>query len=110
MNKVSSKVELTFFVLSSKGLTDWEKTRLLGKLGPKLTKDGVLVLHCDESRSQHKNKNLVIKRFFELLKKALVVPKKRKPTKPSKSSVEKRLKSKKKDSNKKLNRKKPEWD
>ncbi|WP_240751495.1 alternative ribosome rescue aminoacyl-tRNA hydrolase ArfB [Flagellimonas onchidii] len=110
VNKVSSKVELSFDVNASQGFSEGEKERLLIKLAPKLTKDGVLIIQCDESRSQHKNKEIIIKRFFELIKTALEVPKKRKPTKPSKSSVEKRLKGKKKDSDKKANRKKPDWD
>ncbi|PWL40525.1 aminoacyl-tRNA hydrolase [Flagellimonas aquimarina] len=110
VNKVSSKVELTFDLKSSGGLSNSEKDRLLLKLDARLTKDGVLLLQCDEARSQHKNKALVVTRFFDLLKKALEVPKKRRPTKPSKASVEKRLKSKKKDSNKKAYRKKPDLD
>ncbi len=110
VNKVSSKVELTFSLQSSLGLSPSEKERLLLKLGKRLTKDEVLILQCDQARSQHKNKQLVIKRFFELVKKALEIPKKRKTTKPSKSSIEKRLKSKKKDAYKKASRKKPDWD
>lgn len=108
MNKVSSKVELTFNVPSSEGLSDGEKERLLLKLSSRLTNDGTLLLQCDEARSQHKNKELVVKRFFDVLKKALEVPKKRKPTKPSKSSIEKRLQSKKKASEKKEGRKPPD--
>lgn len=110
VNKVSSKVELTFNPQPSYGLSDAEKGRLFLKLDARLTKEGLLILQCDEARSQHKNKAIVIKRFFDLLKKSLEVPKKRKPTKPSKSSVEKRLKSKKIDSNKKAYRKKPDLD
>lgn len=83
VNKVSTKVELAFDVAASQGLSAVEKERLLLKLKSRLTKDGVLQLHCDESRSQHKNRDLVVKRFFDLLKNALKVPKKRKPTKPT---------------------------
>lgn len=101
-------MELGFDIGNSLGLTHNEKERLLLKLKHRLTKTGVLILHCDEARSQHQNKNLVTKRLFEVLKKALHVPKKRKPTKPSKSSIEKRLKSKKLNANKKERRKKPE--
>ncbi|MDC6385338.1 aminoacyl-tRNA hydrolase [Flagellimonas taeanensis] len=108
VNKVSSKVELTFNVPSSEGLSDGEKERLMLKLSSRLTNDGTLLLQCDEARSQHKNKELVVKRFFDVLKKALEVPKKRKPTKPSKSSIEKRLQSKKKASEKKEGRKPPD--
>lgn len=109
-NKVSSKVELTFDVLNSNGLTDTEKDSLRLRLKSKLTKDYSLLLQCDELRSQHKNKDLVIKRFFEVLKKALHVPKKRKPSKPSKSAIEKRLKAKKRAAMKKVNRSKPSLD
>lgn len=91
-NKVSSKVELSFQIAASDGLTERQKKRLLLKLGNKLSKEGVLILQCDESRSQHKNKDLVIKRFFKLLEKSLIVPKARKKSKPTRSSIEKRLK------------------
>src|SRR6056297_975826 len=94
-NKVSSKVALNFDLKNSDGLSDTEKARILRKLRSKLTQEGNLLLQCDESRSQHKNKELVIKRFFHLLESALVVRKKRKRTKPSKSAIERRLKSKK---------------
>lgn len=110
VNKVSSKVELSFSILDSEALSDKEKERLLLKLANRLTKENILILQCDEARSQHKNKDLVVKRFLDMLKKALHIPKKRKPTKPSKSSVEKRLKSKKVTSSIKANRKKPTLD
>ncbi|MGW9684487.1 alternative ribosome rescue aminoacyl-tRNA hydrolase ArfB [Flagellimonas sp. 2504JD1-5] len=110
VNKVSSKVELSFSPELSTGLSNIEKQRLLLKLGNRINKEGFFILQCDEGRSQHKNKQLVIKRFFSLLKKALEVPKKRRATKPSKSSIEKRLKSKKKAAEKKAGRKKPDWD
>ena len=110
VNKVSSKVELTFNLTNAQGLTAKEKQRLLLKLSNRLTKENSLIIQCDEARSQHKNKQLVIKRFFELLKKTLHIPKKRKPTKPSKSSIEKRLKSKKATSSIKANRQKPKLD
>ena len=108
-NKVSSKVELSFELNTSNGLTEREKKRIQLKLDNKLTKDGVLILQCDESRSQHKNKQLVIKRFFKLLEKSLIVPKPRKKSKPTRSSIEKRLKGKKIASLKKLTRGKPEF-
>ena len=110
MNKVSSKVELSFDLPASHGLSETEKQRLLLKLDSRLTKEGTLILQCDEARSQHKNKELVIKRFYDLLKAALHVPKKRRPTKPTRSSMEKRLKSKKKTAEKKAKRRNPELD
>ncbi|WP_324024866.1 alternative ribosome rescue aminoacyl-tRNA hydrolase ArfB [Maribacter sp. BPC-D8] len=108
-NKVSSKVELSFHIESSAGLTERQKKRALLKLENKLSKEGLLILQCDESRSQHKNKELVIKRFFKLLEKSLVVPKARKKSRPTRSSIEKRLKGKKIASLKKLNRGKPDY-
>lgn len=110
VNKVSSKVEVAFGIAQSKGLTPSEKERLLLKLKNRLNKDQVLLLQCDEARSQHKNKQLVVKRLFDLLKKALHIPKKRKATKPSKAVIEKRLKFKKMASQKKSSRRPPNLD
>ena len=108
VNKVSSKIELTFNLPESLAFSDVQKERLLNKLQNRLTKDGLLILQCDESRSQHKNKELIIKRFLELIKNSLFVPKKRIPTKIPKSVIRKRLKSKRKISDKKANRRKPD--
>ena len=108
-NKVSSKVELSFHIESSAGLTERQKKRALLKLGNKISKEGNLILQCDESRSQHKNKELVTKRFLKLLEKSLMVPKARKKSRPTRSSIEKRLKGKKIASLKKLNRGKPDY-
>ncbi len=108
VNKVSTKIGLAFDVVNSNAFTESEKERLLLKLDNRLTKENVLLLQCDESRSQHKNKELVIKRLFTLLENALKVPKKRRKTKPKRSAIEKRLKSKKRNAQKKANRGKPE--
>ena len=110
VNKVSTKVELTFDVESSNALSLMEKERIYHKLASRLTKDNVLILQSDESRSQHKNKEIITKRFLEVLEFAVAVPKKRRKTKPSRSSIEKRLKSKKKDALKKVNRRPPNLD
>ncbi len=110
VNKVSTKIELFFDLNNSDALSDPEKERLLLKLSHRLTKENKLLLQCDESRSQHKNKALVIKRFLQTIEIALKVQKKRRKTKPTRSAIEKRLKSKKKSSQKKVNRKKPEID
>ena len=108
VNKVSSKVELLFDVSNSLEFTDEQKQLLLKNLSAKLTKENVLLLSCDESRSQHKNKEIVIKRFLTLIKKGLIVPKKRTATKPTKSSIQKRLDKKKNIALKKVSRRKPE--
>ena len=110
VNKVSTKIELVFDVQSSNGLSDNEKERITAKLAYRVTKENTLLLQCDETRSQHKNKDLAIKRLLALLKQALIIPKKRRKTKPSKSSIEKRLKGKKKSAQEKANRRKPDLD
>ncbi|MFH6603187.1 alternative ribosome rescue aminoacyl-tRNA hydrolase ArfB [Maribacter algicola] len=106
VNKVSTKIELAFDIDNSNAFTATEKSRILLKLGNRLTKENILLLQCDESRSQHKNKELVIERLFVILENALKVHKKRRKTKPTRLSIEKRLKSKKKTAQKKTNRSK----
>lgn len=108
VNKVASKVELIFDLDASLGLTDDEKQRLKQSIANRLTKDNMLLLQCDESRSQHKNKTLVIERFFNLLNDGLIVQKERVPTKIPRSVIKKRLKAKRKVSDKKANRRPPE--
>jgi ribosome-associated protein len=110
VNKTSSKIELTFDLESSNSLSDGEKILLKTKLSSKLTKENVLILFCDESRSQHRNKNIAIKRFLELLKTNLIRPKRRKATKPSKGSIKRKAENKKRVSVKKALRKKPKLD
>jgi ribosome-associated protein len=108
VNKVSSKVVLTFDLLNSEALSDEEKERSQKKLKSKLTLEGILILNCDEDRSQLKNKAIVTKRFLEIIEKSLVIPKERKATKIPRSVVEKRLKDKSTTSEIKQNRKKPD--
>ncbi|WP_034041933.1 alternative ribosome rescue aminoacyl-tRNA hydrolase ArfB [Wocania ichthyoenteri] len=110
VNKVASKVELQFDLSNSIVFNEEQKERLQNKLHHRLTKDGMLVLKCDESRSQHKNKDLVIKRFLVIITSSLIIPKKRIPTKIPKSVIKKRLKNKRNRSEKKANRKKPNID
>jgi ribosome-associated protein len=106
VNKVSSKIVLIFDVATSQGLTDEERILLHTKLKTKISQENLLILTCDEDRSQFKNKRIIIKRFFEILEKALVLPKVRKATKISKSANEKRIQEKKKASEIKAGRKK----
>lgn len=107
VNKVATKVELKFDISKSNALSLIEKERIINRLANRLTKENVLILQADENRSQLRNKELVIKRFLALLGNAIKVQKKRKKTKPSKSSIEKRLRKKKKDALKKVNRRRP---
>ena len=107
VNKVASKVVLSFDVMNSFGLDDDEKERAQKKLKYKLTLEGILILNCDEDRSQLKNKEIVTKRFIEIITKSLLVPKERKATKVPKSVIEKRLKDKSSLAEIKQTRKKP---
>jgi len=109
-NKVSSKVILQFNIQQTKALSDQERITATHQLSTKISKDNVVTLSCDESRSQHKNKEVVIQRFILLMKSALKEPKKRVPTKVSKGVRAKRLESKKKMALKKSLRQKPKWD
>jgi len=110
VNKVSSKIELTYNLENSNSISEKERALLYTRWSTRLTKENNLILHCDESRSQHRNKELAIKRFLTLLQNAIKVDKIRKATKPSRSSVLKRLENKKTKSLKKTHRKKQNWD
>ncbi len=109
VNKVSSKVVLTFDLTNSHALNEEEKVLIATKLATKLTSENILILNCDEDRSQLKNKTIVTKRFLILIEKALLVPKKRKATKVPRSVIEKRIKAKRNLSEIKQNRRKPNF-
>jgi ribosome-associated protein len=110
VNKVSSKVVLSFDLNNSQALTVEEKVLLEKNLSTRLTTDLILILNCDEDRSQLRNKELVTKRFLELVKKGLIVQKARRETKVPKSAIRKRIKNKKNTSQLKKNRRKPDLD
>ena len=110
VNKVSSKVVLSFDLKKSSALSDEEKALLEINLSSRLTADLILILNCDEDRSQLKNKEIVTKRFLTLIKKGLTVPKPRKETNIPKSAIRKRIKNKKNVSQIKQNRRKPDLD
>jgi ribosome-associated protein len=104
VNKVESRVELRWHVASSLLLTEEQKQTLLQKFEKQLTSEGYLLITAQEDRSQLRNKEIALQKFHDLLKRALHKPKARKPTKPSKGAVRKRLEAKKKHSEKKANR------
>ncbi|MFK5857012.1 MAG: alternative ribosome rescue aminoacyl-tRNA hydrolase ArfB [Bacteroidota bacterium] len=108
VNKVNTKVELLFDVWKSAVLTSDQKDVISKKLSNRINVDGILSISSEETRSQFKNKELVVSRFIQLLNEALVPIKKRKATKRSKASVEKRLRNKKYQSDKKKNRRNEE--
>ncbi|AWK04228.1 aminoacyl-tRNA hydrolase [Flavobacterium crocinum] len=109
VNKVSSKVVLSFDISASQALAEEEKLLLQTNIGARLTTENILILNCDEDRSQLKNKEIVTKRFLELIKKGLYVPKIRKATKVPKSVIKKRIKDKKNISDLKQSRRKPDF-
>lgn len=107
VNKVSTKVTLRFDVMGSELLSQEEKDVLVNKLKSKITTEGIFSVSSDESRSQLQNKQNTIATFDRLMKQAFTKPKKRKPTKPSASSVEGRIKKKRKRSEVKKWRQRP---
>ena len=108
VNKVSSKVVLTFDFSKTEAFSEEELALLQLKLANRISSENLLILNCDEDRSQRKNKEIVTKRFLELIEKSLIVPKKRKPTRIPRSVIEKRIKAKKATGQIQQNRRKPE--
>jgi len=106
VNKVETKVELRFNVLLSKSLNEHEKQIILKKLKNNINSNNELVLTSQTERSQLLNKQKVIKRFFTLLNNALKPVKKRIATSPTRTSVKRRLDTKRKHSEKKALRRK----
>jgi len=106
VNKTESKVTLVFDLNSTELFTEEEKKRIAQKLGSHYH-DGIIRVVSETSRSQFQNKKLAIERFFEIIEKALIVPRRRIATKISKGKKEARLKTKKIDSVRKQARRKP---
>jgi len=105
VNKVNTKMELRFRISDSQLLSDDEKQLLRNKYPNKINDDDEFILVCQTERSQLKNKEKVIEKFYKLLLIALTPKVKRKPTKRTKASVARRLDEKKKVSAKKAVRK-----
>ncbi len=95
VNKVSTAVELRFEAARSPNLPDPVKRRLQRIAGSKWTKEGALLIRVEDTRSQAHNREIARERLAELIKRALVAPKKRRPTRPTKGSIERRIKAKK---------------
>lgn len=106
VNTTESRVELKFNITASQFLNSEQKDWLTQKLASKLDNEGNLRIYESSGRSQHDNKEKLIKKTFALLNAALKKPKKRKPTKPSKSSKQKRRQGKEKRSDLKKTRSK----
>jgi len=95
VNKAESRVELIWKPLDSSCLDNRQKARLIIILGNRLTEKGELILASEKYRSQYRNKEDVVDRFLRLVAAALIPPKKRSPTRPTRASKEKRIKQKK---------------
>lgn len=103
VNKVSTAIHLRFNIGAS-SLPNFYKERLLKLSDQRITKEGVLVIKAQEYRSQEQNKAEALNRLQELIKSAVVLSKKRRPSQPTRSSQRKRLESKRKRSQVKLTR------
>lgn len=106
VNKTSSRVEIVWNVLSSRAVSDEQRTRLRERLASRMTADGDVRVVASDTRSQTQNRELAESRLSDLVRRALIVPRKRRPTKPTRASKEARLESKKKHSTKKAERRK----
>ena len=95
VNKTESRVELLWSPQESNCLTEEQKMLVAIRLSTRITDEGVLILASEKYRSQYRNKAEVTERFLDLVTISLVPVKKRKPSKPTRSSVEKRIRSKK---------------
>jgi len=107
VNKTSTRVELWWNPGSSPSLTAEQRALVLARLRPRLTEEGLLRIVASETRSQSRNKAEAVERFQELVARALVLPKRRKPTKPSRAARERRLAEKRKRSAQKRRRRTP---
>lgn len=105
VNKVSTAIHLRFDINAS-SLPAVYKKRLLNVRDRRINKDGIIIIKSQQTRSQDKNREIALERLTEIIKKVSVVPKKRRATKPTRSSQKKRLDSKTRHSQLKDTRKK----
>ena len=110
VNKTSSRVEIFWSIRDSRALNEEQRQRLREKLAARMTSDGSIRVVASDMRSQTRNRELAEERLADLVRRALVVPKKRRATRPTKASKEARLESKKRHSTKKAERRKTSFD
>jgi ribosome-associated protein len=110
VNTSSTRVELAWDVGASQSLSEEQRALVLAKLANRINGEGVLLIAASEHRSQLQNKEAAVERFAELVRQALVVPKARRKTRPSRASREERLKAKARRSDVKRMRRKPHDD
>jgi ribosome-associated protein len=107
VNKTSSRIEVEWSVAQSPSITDEERARLFKRLSSRLSENGIIRVVASDTRSQLRNREAAEKRLAETIAKALIVPKKRKPTRRPRSADEARLTEKKKQSERKRERRRP---
>lgn len=110
VNKTSSRVEISWSVLGSRALDEAQRERLREKLSSRLTSDGTIRVVASDTRSQTRNRELAETRLAELIARSLIIPKKRKATKPTKAAKEARLEAKRRHSSKKRERSERSFD
>ena len=110
VNKVSSAVQLRFDMAGTTVLSDAVKNRLRALAGRRLTDDGAILITARNQRSQDHNRREALERLAELIRTALIVPKTRKATKPTRASRERRLEGKTRTQQTKRARHKVRWD
>lgn len=110
VNKVATKAVLAFDVAGSPSFNEVQRERVLAALASRLTKDGVLILHASEFRTQERNHRAAVDRLVAVLAGALHVAKQRRPTKPTRGSKRRRLDAKKRHGEKKRQRRDPGTD
>jgi ribosome-associated protein len=110
VNKTSSRVEIFWNIDNSRAITEEQRARLREKLSSRLTSDASVRVVASDTRSQTRNRELAEQRLAELVARSLIVPRKRKPTKPTKAAKEARLESKRRQSSKKRERSERSFD
>lgn len=104
VNKVETSVTVTWKVSDSEFFNQYQKNLIQEKLKNRINLEGFLFLSVSESRTQLQNKKIAVEKILDIVAKALIIPKFRAKTKPTKSSVERRIQQKKQNSDKKENR------
>jgi ribosome-associated protein len=110
VNKVSSAVQLRFDMAGSTALSDTVKSRLRALAGRRVTDDGAILIIARNQRSQEHNRREALERLADLVRRALIVPKTRKATKPTRASKERRLEGKTRQQRTKQRRQRVHWD
>jgi ribosome-associated protein len=110
VNRSATRVTLRFDVGASPSLSEVQRSKLLSALAGRIDSTGVLQLHCHDSRSQRRNRDLVVERFRDLMAEALRETEPRRPSRPSRASERKRVAEKRKRGDLKRQRERKDFD